>query len=481
MKIKYIAFAVILLTVLVGCAEDHRNDNLYDSAVYFVNNATAGVKNTETMYDVQESLDYPVYVYCSGYYGGTTDVSMAVDESFITLYNETNSTELLALPSDCYELTTTRATIKDRKATMSVKFNVSALKALSNEDDFSDLENYVVPLVLTSNGDIPVSEREDNMLGYELVHPVLERASVAFSVTEDVTVSGLTYTMTMKTLFDNSFNVAWNVEFESASFEAQNATESTSRGNSIEAKYAMKALPLDAITNADVKSLAAGENQVEYTITMPEGTPYGKYYLHVTVNGATLDGQSIPIESGDVDADIVFEYMPSVTMGNVSTSGSVLSSYMTLIPQSDMTFKAESYQSGNPPANAIDGDVSNMWENRWGSNGVGVYTIPIIGIIDLGSQQTVNVIEVWRRSGSYVTDLRTFEVYAAEMTDYSDVENMTYSGLTYLGNVDFGSDTDVAKLTMLDEATTRYLVLKFTASNRNGSCISIADMCLWHR
>lgn len=481
MKIKHIIFAVLLSTVLFSCGEDHRNDNLYASAVYFVNNATAGVQNTETMYDVQESLDHPVYVYCSGYYGGTTDVSMAVDESFLALYNETNSTELVLLPSDCYELTTTRATIKDRKASLGMRFNVEALKALSNEEDFSDLENYVVPLALSSNGDIPVSEREDNMLGYELVHPVLERASLSFSVTEDVTVSGLTYTMTLKTLFDNSFNIAWNIEFESASFETLNSTESTSRGNSFAAKYAMKALPLDAITNADVKSLASGENQVEYTITMPEGTPYGKYYLHVKVNGATLEGQSIPIESGDVDADIVFEYIPTISMGNASSSGTALSSSMTLIPQSDMTFKSESYQSANPPANAIDGDTGTMWENRWGSNGVGPYTIPFVGIVDLGSQQTVNVIEIWRRSGSYVTDLRTFEVYAAETADHSDVENMTYSGLTYLGNVDFGSDTDRAKLTMLDEATTRYLVLNFTASNRNGSCISISDMCLWHR
>jgi hypothetical protein len=286
--------------------------------------------------------------------------------------------------------------------------------------------------------------------------------------------------MTMKSLFDNQFDLAWDIEFESDSFEALNSTESTDLGNSLSAKYALKGLPISYIENTDVNTLAAGENSVQYKVVMPEDAPYGNYYFNVKVKNCTLDGQSIPLESGEVNARVKFTYFPTVNTPSGVNTG--LKDYFTAIPQSSMVFAAESYH-GSSLSQAMDGDISTIWENRWSSSsGAGsVSTVPFYGVLDLGEEQVVSVLEVWRRPGTYVTDLRTFEVYAAESVDYNTTGNsFTYSGLTYLGNVDFAATSNQMKFVPLDKKSTRYLLFKFTKSNRGGTCISIAELGAWY-
>ena len=55
--------------------------------------------------------------------------------------------------------------------------------------------------------------------------------------------------------FDNDFDVAWDIEFESASVEADNGTIEGYRQLSEGKRFFRHALPLEAITNADVKTL----------------------------------------------------------------------------------------------------------------------------------------------------------------------------------------------------------------------------------
>jgi hypothetical protein len=479
MKIKYIALLLAGMFLSTSCEKDRRNADLYDSAVYFVNNATAGVCETTDMYDVQSKVEHPVYVYLSGYFGGNTTVSMSLAEDFIATYNESENTNLELLPSNCYEITKSSASTENRKARMYVTFDIDALKALSQEDDFSDLENYVVPLALKPTGDIGLSTK-DEFLSYELIHPVLKKASMSFSISEDTEVSGLSYTMTMKSLFDNQFDLAWDIEFESDSFEALNSTESTDLGNSLSAKYALKGLPISYIENTDVNTLAAGENSVQYKVVMPEDAPYGNYYFNVKVKNCTLDGQSIPLESGDVNAKVKFTYFPTVDTPSDANIG--LSNYFNAIPQSSMVFAAETYHDSSL-SQAMDGDISTIWENRWNGTGAGVYTIPFMAVLDMGDEYTISALEIWRRSGSAITDLRMFEVYAAESVEYNfDGNPFTYSGLTYLGKVDFGdkTNTERMKFTALDKYATRYLLFKFCESNRGGTCISIAELGAWY-
>ncbi len=81
--------------------------------------------------------------------------------------------------------------------------------------------------------------------------------------------------LTVSVPFDNDFDVAWDIEFESASVEADNGTIEGYRQLSEGKVSSRHALPLEAITNADVKTLEPGINSMSYTVNMPEGTPYG--------------------------------------------------------------------------------------------------------------------------------------------------------------------------------------------------------------
>ena len=66
------------LALLWGCVPDSRDFDMPDSAVYFVDNVANNGIQSAVMYDIQTEVDVPVYVYCSGFNGGTPAVSTSV-------------------------------------------------------------------------------------------------------------------------------------------------------------------------------------------------------------------------------------------------------------------------------------------------------------------------------------------------------------------------------------------------------------------
>lgn len=334
-------------------------------------------------------------------------------------------------------------------------------------------KSYYVALKLVQKGETTVNSEKYYILRRVVVSdPVLQ-----FSISGDATFKGKSMDLTVSVPFDNDFDVAWDIEFESASVEADNGTSSKAIGSSLEGKVLRRALPLEAITNADVKTLEPGINSMSYTVNMPEGTPYGTYYFNVKFGNASLNGAPIETNTGDLEATIRFDYWPGVDVASTGSSATALAEYATVVPQSDMTFVPESQQNSDPAAQAIDGDVTNKWENSWGG-GYGTTSLPFNAALDLGSEQTVTMVEIWRRNDSMVTDLANVECYAAESLDYSDKENIKYTNLTYLGKLDFEGSSDRVRVFPVPTTNTRYLLFYFGASGR-GSAVSIADMCVW--
>lgn len=334
-------------------------------------------------------------------------------------------------------------------------------------------KSYYVALKLVQKGETTVNSEKYYILRRVVVSdPVLQ-----FSISGDATFKGKSMDLTVSVPFDNDFDVAWDIEFESASVEADNGTSSKAIGSSLEGKVLRRALPLEAITNADVKTLEPGINSMSYTVNMPEGTPYGTYYFNVKFGNASLNGAPIETNTGDLEATIRFDYWPGVDVASTGSSATALAEYATVVPQSDMTFVPESQQNSDPAAQAIDGDVTNKWENSWGG-GYGTTSLPFNAALDLGSEQTVTMVEIWRRNDSMVTDLANVECYAAESLDYSDKENIKYTNLTYLGKLDFEGSSDRVRVFPVPTTNTRYLLFYFGASGR-GNAVSIADMCVW--
>lgn len=334
-------------------------------------------------------------------------------------------------------------------------------------------KEYYVALKLVQDGQTTVNSEKF----YILRRVVVSDPVLSFNVSGDATFKGNTMDLTVSVPFENNFDIAWDIEFESASVEAANGTSATAAGSSLEAKLLRKALPLEAITNAEVKTLEPGISSMSYTVNMPEGTPYGTYYFNVKFGNATLNGATIATSSGDVDATIRFDYWPGIDVAATGASATALAQYATVVPQASMVFVPESQENSDPAANAIDGNVSNKWENHWGT-GYGPKTIPFNGALDLGSEQTVNMVEIWRRNDGNVKDLASVECYAAESLDYSNKESITYSNLTYLGKLDFEGTSDRVRVFTVPTVNTRYLLFHFNASGRS-SAISISDMCVW--
>ncbi len=115
-----------------------------------------------------------------------------------------------------------------------------------------------------------------------------------------------------------------------------------------------------------------------------------------------------------------------------------------------------------------------MGKQRWGG-GYGTTSLPFNAALDLGSEQTVTMVEIWRRNDSMVTDLANVECYAAESLDYSDKENIKYTNLTYLGKLDFEGSSDRVRVFPLFrpfEHALPAVLLELQA----GSAVSIATM-----
>ena len=310
---------------------------------------------------------------------------------------------------------------------------------------------YYVAIQLEKNGETTVNDEKF----YILRRLVISDAQLKFNITGDATFKGNTMAMTVEVPFENNFDIGWDIEVE-----ADNGTSSTAIGSALEAKVLRKALPLEAIQNADVRTLEQGSSSFSYNVTMPEGTPYGTYYFNVKFGNATLNGVPIESNADGLDAMIRFDYWPAVDVASTASSATALAEYATVVPQA-----------------AIDGNVSNKWENCWGS-GYGTTSLPFNAALDLGSEQTVTMVEIWRRNDSMVTDLANVQCYAAESLDYSDRENIKYTNLTYLGTLDFEGSSDRVRVFTVPTINTRYLLFYFGASGR-GSAVSIADMCVW--
>ncbi len=358
----------------------------------------------------------------------------------------------------------------ERYKNIYVTFDKDKIKEM--KESYND-GTYYLALQLQQQGETSI----DTEKYYMLRRIVVKDATINFGMNSGFNnwnIEDPSFTVSLP--FENTdFEIEWDMEITNT---FDDSGESTDLGNSLPAKYVRKGVPMEAIVNKDVNTMEKGVNSVTYSIDMPEGTPYGVYWMTVKLSNPTLNGMEIESTRGDVEAIVRYEYLPQVS---AESFGTALNGVAKALDRTDWTFVPESQMNGNPGSSVLNGDTSNFWENRWSSNGYGTYSIPFNAVLDMGSKQKINVIEPWRRPGTYVTDTRCIEVYAAESADYSNPEEITYEGLTYLGNADFGgtSNKNQGQLFALDTAETQYLILHFASSNRNGSCISLAQLGAW--
>lgn len=449
---------------------DYELDNLipdkYKRVVCIQNDQKADLE----LFDVGFELDTEITILRSG-----GDPSLSASTKLVTMSQE----ELSEFNLDYQLLDPSLYTVdsklefapNERYKTVSLSFTSEAIKEM--KENYND-GTYYAALKLQQDGETTV----DTDKYYILRRIVVKDATINFGIGNGVTnMTPSNSTFTVSLPFNNTaFDIAWDLEIENVFNDSE---ESTELGNTLPAKYARKGMPLEAFVNSDAKSLAPNENSLTYEISLPEGTPYGVYWLKVKLSNPTLNEAPITTTTGEnVEAVIRYDYMPDVTVSGFLTA---LDGSATALDRTGWVFHTESQMDGNPGSLVLDGDLGNFWENRWGGGGYGTYDLPFNAVLDMGSKQKVNILEPWRRPGDYVTDTKTFEIYAAESADYkTDREKINYKGLTYLGTVDFGntSNRKQGQLFAFDPAETQYLILRFIGTNR-GKCESLAEIGAW--
>ena len=142
MKLKNILIPFAGVLLLTACEKDHRNDNLVDPRVYIVNN---GVQ-TATYYDVEETLDYDIYAYSSGYFGQPSEVKVVLDPDAVETFNAANGSSYTLLGEEYYQIVKSTGSIsaEGRRATLSIRLDCKEIMALPYMND------YVLPLRLTA-------------------------------------------------------------------------------------------------------------------------------------------------------------------------------------------------------------------------------------------------------------------------------------------------------------------------------------------
>ena len=421
------------------------------------------------LFDVGFELDTEITVLRSGgdpsLEAATSLVAMTQDE-----LSEFNPEYKLLDPSLYTIASKINFAPNERYKIVSLAFSSEAIKEM--KENCND-GTYYAALKLQQEGETTV----DTDKYYILRRIVVKDATIDFGLSSGVVnMNPEKSSFTVSLPFNNTaFDIAWDLEVENVFNDTE---ESTELGNSLAAKYARKGMPLEAFATTDA-AMAPGVNSLTYSISMPEGTPYGVYWLKVKLSNPTLNEAPIATTTGeDVEAVIRYEYMPDVTVSGLLTA---LNGSATALDRTGWVFHTESQMDSNPGKVVLDGDLGNFWENRWGNGGYGTYNLPFNAVIDMGSKQKINILEPWRRPGGYVTDTRTIEIYAAESADYkTDRESIAYEGLTYLGTADFGntSNTRQGQLFALDPAETRYIIMRFVGTNR-GNCASLAEIGAW--
>lgn len=507
MKNKYIVSS-LALALLFGCVPDSRDLNMPDSAVYFVDNVVNNGIQSVLMYDVQSEVETSVHVYCSGLAGGSANVSASASEDYVAYYNEINGTQLKALPEECYSLKGGSVAMADRSASFSLNFNVSEIKALSEQEGVN-LEDYVLALELQSDN-LPVATVKDTTsLGYYLVRPDLRRATAKVSSSGQLTEEGKT-TFTIELPFENSWEFTYDIEWGITEAEAL----FTTRGNLIPAKYVFSEFPEGTvIENQNVLSMSPGTNKVEYTITIPTNVKWepGKAYNYaVRVSNAVLNGISIPVENDGIAA---VGFLNNGVMEAIQVPYSVnhrwyhaegflndeadhyrhkLEPYgLVPFPEADhkkYVWSPESTQNRYWREQIFDG-TGKAWYAAWNSDGYGVdiaLTGKLKGVIDMNKKQDVNGLEMWTRveQPNGLGDVQVVEIYSLENCAYTkDTPHIEYGEyeITYLGTLDFNGRNHLGYLT-LDPVNTQFLLVHFIEqiAGRKGS-IDCTEIIIYGR
>lgn len=421
MKLKHIILFSAGMLLLGSCEADHRNDNLMESAVYLLN----GSLQTANIYDVEETSDFIIRAFGSGYEVTPTNLRVIRATDALSDYNQAHGTSFAELDAEYYQMLSTSASITadNPHAKFIIRLNVSKLKELG------DLSNYVIPLRLLSTQS-PVNQE----LSTILINPRMLETQVLVknggSVIECDLTQSTNFDFTTYVEFDNKWETQTEYVYGKEILDAYNKAHGTS----------YLPLPEEALTFTPAQLEIGNKEAVS----------------RIEIDRSKLSPDSFYTFAVQAKSNSMFK------IGEENTVLYHISLYPVFDDRSKWTLVAcSSWYTGRGPELTIDGNVSTKFENRYNSIGEGdIETLPVTIDWNLGRECYYAGMQLTRRNDSYVTDLKAGWI---EMSD---------DGKTWIPiqAFDFGSSKTVVGDFRTEEwlGAGRYLRLKMTESGRPG-------------
>ena len=427
MKRIYSFAACSALLLAVACEPNHLEDNLYGPAVYLLDK---GYHKTETFYDVQPSYTAEVNAYCGSYYDKNPQVRLTEDAAVLEKYNSDNSTALQILPSDCWSLETTELTMKDKKATFKVDFSIEALKKLSTEADYSDLENYAVPLRLKSLTD-GVGNPGTDELGTVVIVPDmsvmafnLENAGVSQTSLDDLDDSDgvLTFEYKVRTCVENSWTNGVKFSFNVASEDAS---------------YQLLPEGSYSVTSSSEAGFLPGVSEIVYTVKIDKSKATGRDYSIV----ARVESEGGFVVEGKNESIINLFNRHYYKQSDIKVRG------------------CNSYVPSKGPELTIDGKLNTRWESGYSATDIGVFKLPYFIEYELATPVRISDFDLYRRQDKYASDLKGGHLeVSADGETYTTVCSFDYTGVSAYRNIHSAEA----------EPEARFVKFVVTASGRTG-------------
>lgn len=219
---KVLAFVVVMMTVTMvsSCKEDEdlNPDELkvyINNQLYPINTINAGITVTPVgvICDMKE-YKFPIRIT----FPSVSDIKvlMEIDEEYISLYNEKNGTNYLAMPKGSYTYTES-ATIKANESQSRDSINFS----LSDLSKCTDPNGYIIPLkikeIQTKDKNVQISQNLSNARFIISVNYSNINASATILTGDKIdrsswiveTIQDRDYGKGAPTLIDNNFSTAW--------------------------------------------------------------------------------------------------------------------------------------------------------------------------------------------------------------------------------------------------------------------------------
>jgi len=364
---KYLKYIFLAIVLLESC-EDNRMENMANDKIYLIK---SGIQEAR-IYNFG-SCDYDLAIYKSGYGTDKASLEFLTDPTLLTTYNQTNGTNYLLLPPNCYSVVNSTMNLSAETASdkYRVIFNTTeVLKIMANGDQ------YMLPLRIKALNNIELKDSKTDIL----LVPKVSEPYIFFS-TPGFPSTALSVSMNDPDEFDlfskiqTNYKNKWDLNF-TIEVDPQALTDYNN-----EKKTSFKLLPDNAFRmHNDSWSLIAGVSSKEIPLTLVrknlvnnQGVHlFGEYVLPLRIK--TVSKHGIDPVNG-----IQFLYVSCVP-------GLLDRTRWEVIEWNSCISEEAKYVSLNrTPDKLLDDNLTTFWGSKWDAP----RPMPYLFVFDMKSSKNI--------------------------------------------------------------------------------------------